>query len=339
MTRRKDGLWQEKMPIQKDGRVSYKYFYGKTKTEVLRKIAEYTEQVETGPSFESVADQWWERHEKTLSPTTVTGYKRAVTRAKEWFAEKPVKEIKTLDVVRFMDASVREWKMSHKSASNQLIVVRQILRFAVLAGHIDVNPVAEVKVPRGLSKKEREAPESDDIANIKASVGCTFGLLAYMALYTGLRKGELLALKWEDIDRDQMEIHVRRSWYDVTGTPGLKEPKTKNGIRTVPLVRKLAEVLPEDGKGYIFSEDGRLMPDWRVRNLYEQYQAESGVNCTLHQLRHAYATMLFENGIEVKDAQRILGHAQASTTQDIYTEIRRDREKIINQKLMNIDIE
>ena len=80
------------------------------------------------------------------------------------------------------------------------------------------------------------------------------------------------------------------------------------------------------------------MSNMHFQSLWKKYADESGVTCTSHQLRHAYATMLEENNISEKDAQYLLGHAQISTTKDIYTHIRESKKEKINAQLLDVDI-
>ena len=100
---------------------------------------------------------------------------------------------------------------------------------------------------------------------------------------------------------------------------------------------KLLEKI-EPGRGLIFpNDDGGLLTEMQFQKLWAAYTGESGVSCTPHQIRHGYATMLFENGIEVKDAQELLGHAYASTTQDRYTHIRQTRKETVKKQLLAVD--
>ena len=119
--------------------------------------------------------------------------------------------------------------------------------------------------------------------------------------------------------------------------PQVKEPKSAAGIRTVPHMDKLLEKI-KPGKGLVFpGPSGGHIKEMEFKRLWYAYAKESGVSCSPHQIRHAYATMLFENDIEVKDAQQLLGHAYATTTQDIYTHIRQTRKEKLNQKLLSVD--
>ena len=338
MVKRKDGRWQEAVTIEVNGRPKVKYFYGKTKTEVTRKIAEYKEEKKNdpGPLFSEIAEEWWEQHEPTLSPTTVDSYKRPYRRMMEHFRETPIQSITPPILDRWISDQIHEHNMARSTASNMMIVIRQIFIYAVRVGAVPFSPAGDLRLPRNLKKEKRTMPESNDIAKIKASVDCTFGLFAIMALYTGLRRGELLGLRWEDIDLKERTLRVERSWICMNSKPTTKEPKTETGKRTVLIPDKLLPHL-HPGTGYVFGGD-HLLTESQFHDLYDKYRRESGVTCSAHQLRHAYATMLYEANISVKDAQSLLGHAQASTTQDIYTDIRASRVKALRDVISCVDI-
>ena len=337
MTRRKDGTYQQQMAVVENGRKRQVYFYGKTKAEVLRKIAAYKEKEAIGPLFSAVADEWWEQHEPTLAHNSIHGYQVAHRRVVEYFGETPLRQLRPLDIDRCISSLVREHHMAHKTAANHLIVLKQIFRYAIRSGYTDTNPTTDITVPRGLSHTPRELPGTDDIQRIKDSVTLPFGLFAYMGLYTGLRLGELLALRWEDVDLAAGVIHVHHSLYWQSGRPAFKAPKTAAGVRRVPILARLEPYL-QPGTGYIFHHEGQPLTARRFRTAWNHYLRDSGITCTTHQLRHLYTTMLYEQGIAVKDAQRLLGHAQASTTQDIYTHIRAQREVHIHDALYHVDI-
>lgn len=342
MVKRKDGRWQETVTVEVDGRPVRKYLYARTKAELVRKLAEFdlaAAQQAEGPTFAEAADAWWSEHETTLAETTRRGYRPAMARAVEAMGNVRMRNIRPLDINRFMERCVREHGMADKTARTQLMVINLICRFSVQMGHIDVNPAQELRVPRGLARVKRGTAITEDIAKVKASYDIPFGDFAFWALYTGCRRGELAALTWEDVDMEARTITVSKSLYrSETGKMMLKSTKTEAGIRTVPILDKLYEKLTP-GTGPVFPrEDGGYLTDRQLMRRWEKYQKLTGVTCTPHQLRHAYATMLFEAGIDAKDAQYLLGHAQLSTTMDIYTDIREERRKSIQQKLRSIDI-
>lgn len=337
MTVRSDGRLMKTVTITERGRKVRKTFYGKTEQELLQKIVAYQEKKTHGEKFERVADEWWDDATPQLAYNTQKPYRPAYNRAREYFKETPIAEIKPADVKRFLDRMAQKHKMSDKTCRTQLMVMNLICRYAVSVGHMDVNPVSDVTVPKGLRKYKRELPVNEDIAKVKQHTDLEMGMFAYWVMYTGCRKGELLALTWKDVDIKNRTITIRRSSYFENNKLKIKEPKTKSGYRELPLMDRLLERITP-GKGIIFSVDGDYMTESHFRKAWERYQRDSGVNCTPHQLRHAYATMLLEAGVDPKDAQRLLGHANLSTTMDIYTHIRNERIKKVNDALLSADL-
>lgn len=344
MTKREDGLWQQSITIVERGRKKKKYFYGRTKREVLDKIRNYKEKEEAGPTFEEVADEWWEKHEKEIAHNTAKPYRPAVKRAIEELGEIRIKELRPVDIKKFIEKFVKETSAAQKTAKTQLTVVNLTCKYAVETGFIDSNPCRDVSIPKGLKKEPRKIASDEDIAIVKKSRDCTFGDFAYWTIYTGLRRGELMGLKWEDIDLKERTISIKRSIYhDNHGAPHIKEPKTEAGIRTVPILDALYETIDKGQKkkrGWVFpAPDGGPLWNGQIEWRLKLYARESGIKSTPHQMRHAYATMLFDAGIDAKDAQALLGHAQESTTRDIYTHIRESRSKKIRGKILSIDYE
>lgn len=333
MTKRKDGLWQEVIKLK--GKT--KYFYGKTKQEVLKKVREYQEKQTTGRLFSEVAEEWWTEHQETLAWNTAKSYRPAKNRAVERFGDKPTKDITPPEISRY----IKEFSRTHadKTVRTQLLIFNLIFKYAVEMGDIPFNPARDLEVPSGLSKNKITSPSQEDIEKVKQSYDCTFGAFAYWAMYTGLRRGELLALRWEDIDLTNRTIAVNKSVYHINNKPHLKLPKTTTSIGTVPILDALLKKIKHKKKGIIFSNPaGELLTETQFQKLWNDYQKESGITANPHQFRHAYATMLFEAGIPPEEMQILLRHAQLSTTMDIYTDIREQKQKAVHQKVYSIDI-
>lgn len=336
LTVRSDGRLVKRITVMKNGKKVQKAFYGKSEREILQKISEYEEKTARGEDFKVVADSWWEDASPQLACNTQKPYRPALRRAKEYFADMSITEITPVDINRFLSRAILKYKMSDKTCRTQLMILNLIFRYAVSMGYTDVNPVGQISVPKGLRKYKREMPIDNDIELVKQHTDLEMGMFAYWVMYTGCRKGELLALTWEDVDVENRTIYIRRGSYFENNKLKIKETKTKAGIRELPLMDRLLEKITP-GNGIIFQVDGDYMTESHFRKAWERYQRDSGVKCTPHQLRHAYATMLFEASVDPKDAQRLLGHANLATTQDIYTHIREDRVKKINESLLNID--
>lgn len=339
MTRRSNGTYQQQVTLIIDGVKVKKCFYGKTKREVTQRIAEFQTLQARGRLFRDVAEEWWREAERELAFNTTRSYKPAKERAVQRFGGTPIRQIKPSDINLFLREFIQDTNAADKTSRTQLLICNLIFRYAVSTGDIDTNPARDLTVPKGLKKEPRQMASADDIKRIKRFASCDFGLFAYMAMYTGLRHGELLALRWDDVDLQNRTISVNKSVYHVSNTPHLKAPKTEAGVRIVPIVNALLPHL-QGGSGYIFPDPktGDLMTSAHFRSLWNRYTAESGVSCTPHQLRHTFATMLFEADIGDGDAQVFLGHAQISTTRDIYTHIREGRQKQIRERLYTVDI-
>ena len=237
------------------------------------------------------------------------------------FGKMDVAAIKAKDVEKYINRFAKTY--AKKTVITQRQITRQILNKAQREGYIDHNPAEAVLLPKNLPQKKRHAPSPDQIKKIKAGLSDDFGLFAFLIYYTGCRRGEADGLKYEDIDREAKRIRIRRSVYNVSTRPEIKEPKTEAGIRSVPLLDALAAALPDKKRGFIFSEDGGKTPtpDWKITRQYEAYQKRTGVTVTPHEIRHGYATALHEAGVDYKTMQQLLGHAQLATTMDIYTDI------------------
>ena len=332
MTKRKDGRSQESLTI--NGK--RKYFYGHSKREVLQKIREYKEQYESGTRFEDVADAWWEVDERTLSPGTVKSYTPALRRAKEYF-DTTIDDIDPSDIYQYLD-SLKRKQYSQKSVRNHYMVLNQILRYAVETGFLASNPARDISIPKGLPRTTRGIPSDEDIEKIKQTTDQTMGMFAYWIMYTGCRRSELLALEWSDVDVDTRTITINKSRYQLNNKLYIKEPKTAAGYRVLPLMDKLLEKIHRKNRGLVFPYNGQMYTERRFELDWNAYCKRNGIHCTPHMLRHCYATMLYENNVDIKDAQILLGHAQASTTLDVYTHIRDRQKAAVRNRLLGADI-
>ena len=319
---RPDGLHESILRI--DGK--RKAFRGKTDTEVWEKVKAYhaqaSDRTRATQLFSTVADDWWTETEPTLERNTLRGYKPAIARAIEQFGHRLVCDITAQEINLYIKQF--SMGMAKKTTITQLQIIRQILRKAELDGLITYNPATAVSIPKNLKQQRRQAPSKEDISKIKECVHQPFGLFAFLIYYTGCRRGEALGLKYCDIDFTRNEVHINRTIFHEGQVGEIKEPKTASGCRTVPLLDALKQELHRGtGSGYIFSNDDGKSPMRyaAMQNAIKRYHKETGVDATPHQIRHGYATALFESGIEPKTAQTLLGHSQLSTTMDIYTHV------------------
>lgn len=328
------GLYQKQITITVNGVKKQKAFYGKTMAEINKKLLEYKGEIEKGRLFEDVAEEWWEEHQKTITYGTAKSYKAPKNRLVAHFNNKYIRDIMPNDI----DCCIKEFAQkgyAQKTVKNLLLVANLIFSYAVTKNHITLCPTTHIKIPKNLSKKKRELPSDSDIKAVKENVNYPFGLFAFFLLYTGLRKGEALALQYKDIDRTSKTINVYKSVYYISNDAIIKEPKTEAGKRSVVLLEPLLSVLKNGKKDdFIFSTDGtKPLSAKSFIVKWSKYTKSIGISITPHQLRHAYATRLYELGIDEKAAQDLLGHANISTTHDIYTHISESKRKSIGEQL------
>lgn len=328
MYRRPDGLFEKVVTLNGKRQV----FRAKSEPEVYRKIAAYEEKQEAGRTFKEVAEEWKEEHFKTLSPTTQRGYSAAYNRAVDELGQEHIRGITPSVLKQFVDRFAAKGR-ARKTVANQVAVLNMVFEYAGLYDELKENPMQYVKVPKGLYSNPRELPSDKDIFIVKNSVNLPFGLFPFFILYSGCRRGEALAIKHQDIDRVKKEILINKSVYYISTRPELKLPKTRAGLRKIPLLDILAEQIPNGNRNdFIFGETGPLARK-QLDAAWEGYVKQTGIECTLHQLRHAFATMLYEAEINRKDAQEILGHADIHTTDNIYTHISETQRKNTANKL------
>lgn len=129
---------------------------------------------------------------------------------------------------------------SYKHAATLKSIYKQVLDYAIIKKYIHVNPAVSVKVPRGMKRGKREAPEDEIVKNIKANLDKPFGDFVAVLLYTGMRTEEAAALQWGDVDKKN--IYIRRA-ADLHGTPKIKETKTDAGDRAMPIFAPLKPFL------------------------------------------------------------------------------------------------
>lgn len=322
-TLRKDGRYMGYWHDEKGERHAT---YDKDPEKLYFKIIELeTIKVKT---FEEVAHSWQAYHASRVTFNASDIYKATIKELCAQWGKEPAESISPAMIQSLLNEMAKH-SYARRTVQVRLNALNQIFDKAIVEGVVKVNPCNGVRMPTGLKTTKRELPDECEIDMVKGCYNLPFGLFAFFMLYSGLRRGELLALKWEDIDFKNNVIHVNRAMYWEVNQPVIKETKTAAGKRTVPLLKPLEDKLTAKGKGYIFG-----LPTQTVfRRKWAKYQRDAWITLTPHQLRHAFATICFEAELDEKDAQQILGHSSIQITKDVYTHIREQRRQQTADKL------
>ena len=345
--RRPDGLYETSRTIN-GKRVKFR---GRSCQEVDRKILEYNIEKKKGRKMPEIIDEWFAGHERKIKYSTQRTYGYAVKRIKEAFATFHAGEIRPLDIDRYISRFEAQG-YALNTVEIELSVVKQIFAYAVIAGDIDVSPATEISHGKNLPRKKRNSLTEEQELSVETCRKGRWWLMGLMLLYTGMRRGELLALNWQDVDRREGVIHVNKKLnYAFGNIPHLEdELKSENGLRDIPLLDPLRDALPQGRIGLIFTNDAgtylsgsQLNAAWREycrdANLTEWFYDDDGKPeeaflITPHCFRHSFSTICYESGLDPKDTASIVGDTE-QVVNDVYTDLRKRRAASNAEKLNN----
>lgn len=318
--RKEDGLYEAIRTIN-GKRVAFR---GKTCREVDRKMLTYQEKQERGRTFCEVSEAWYESRLPGISKSTAAAYENALKAVNASFRSQYVKEVKPIECQRILEnMAAQGFRLGTVKLAKTVLI--QVFRYAVIQGDIDVSPAAEIAIPRGLARQTRDALTAEQI---KAVTECRSGdwwLMGLAFLWTGCRRGELMALRYEDIDRKAGTITINKKYNYVKGKSTFEDhTKTDAGMRTIPLLAPLANALPKGHVGLIFhNADGSHLEQHQIKAAWEQYRKDVGLpdDITPHYFRHTFATICYNAGIDTKQAAAMLGHANERITMELYTHL------------------
>lgn len=321
--------------------------YAKFETEVL---GGHKVQTRKSLRLSEFADIWLRDYcNKNLSPSTVVGYRNQLRlRIIPELGYKKIDKIMPMDIIRFiniMQEKRNRFDHREKSLSDEVIsyafhVLASMLHDAVEWQLIDSNPCDTVPRPKVHHRKIVLPPEKDITAIIRelGEAPLKYRTLAFLAIATGMRRGEILGLKWTDIDFDKGLLHVERTVQVIERQLVLKEPKTVSSQRTIALPAFLIDLLNEYkaeqdklkelllnrwlNQDWIFTTwNGRYMNPSTPSQWLHDFLLEKGLAMiSFHALRHLSATILISEGIPLKNVSSRLGHSDIRTTANIYSD-------------------
>jgi site-specific recombinase XerD len=293
-------------------------------------------------SFRVYASEWFSVFKQpNLRYTTMLGYKTNLEKhLYPEFGHKMMNEISTSNIQSFLNRLSEEGK-SKSTVHKNMILLHQIFTSALEDDVVSKNPMDSERLSNPSDKEEkRDALESTQIKCILNDLDRLQDpqermLLALLVL-TGMRRGEALGLMWEDIGFGEKLIQVSRAvtFQHNKGVIGLT--KSEAGIRSIPLLPQLEEILsPMRSTGLIIHKDGDPITEQTFRRMWERIKKKVNLfGATPHILRHSFATILSNAGIDVKTIQTIVGHADISTTMETYVHSQTKQVKLAGSKLV-----
>lgn len=286
---------------------------------------------------------------RSVERTTIRGYRCDVGYADEGLCGIAMRDLTTEDVQAWeADLMGPERGLSPKTVRKAHVLLKTVCEEAIEDGLLDRNPVARVRAPKVARTMPNALPDDQRrtlLAYLEAAADTPFNLAVTIALMTGMRQGEICALRWGDVDFDARTVWVRRAIARDGGRTYVKEPKTASGRRDVPMAEALVgplrhryrEMRTERLEADLDDSRERMaqlyvLGDVRggyasVFTVWKQWNAlassmglvgTQGRVPSFHDLRHTFATFAIAEGVDVKTVSSILGHANASMTLDIY---------------------
>lgn len=313
-------------------------------------------------SFMDFLDMWLRECKPLIKPSTWEGYDNVVRgKIKPYFEEQNLRlcELRGRDFNRFYvylrDNGRKDGKggLRKKAVENIKGVLSSAFDYAVKNELMEDNVITKSSLP--LFNDEEFEPTIYNAEQIRrlldyaAKTEDDLELFLNLVMFTGARKGEVLALTWDDIDleRGTLNICKNRTGSRTKIIEEITTPKTKNGYRTIPLPEMVVEMLrrekakQEENKAFLGSAYKKGGPDYVVcqadGTVYHPHSINRKVNnliskaglplCRIHDFRHAVASILFESGASISDVMTQLSHGQTSTTEKIYIHQRRVAKK------------
>lgn len=355
-----------------NGSPKRKSFIGKTKKEVSDKMKEFYIDNSRGllPNNDKITlSQWFYNwlfiyriHD--LKPSSFERYEGLYRNYIECSQIGKIKliDLRANEIQQYYNSLVTEEGKSPTTIKTINKCLKSCLNQALKEGYVLKNYCTLITLPKGSNTQNKSInifTLDEQQLFMRECIKRKNGLLYIFALGTGLRLGELLALKWTDINFKDNYVSITKSiksTYKIEPNGNRKyeiliqEPKTINSIRNVPLNDNLIHLLQQYRKNQIIERDsnidiyfdnnlifssptGNYLDESNVRKSFKRILKRCNLKeIRFHDLRHTFATRLFENGVNPKTVQILLGHSDITTTLNIYTHVMKDtKDKAIDK--------
>lgn len=363
-----EGKWVSQITIGTDpetGKPKRKTFYGKTRSEVKAKLKEAMKELEKGIDLQTQAKltfgewltTWMDNYKKMqLRLATWENYERSIKKhIIPGLGDIPLGNLNTNDI-QMLYNKMRNNKSASATIRRNHQIVNSCLAQAVKNRLISWNPATAVTLPKLETKQIKAMNKEEMNAFIDAIETEVLRAALLTLLGTGLRLGEVLGLRWQDVDLRKKTINIVQALVR-TKSKGLimENPKTEKSKRLLPIPKEIAVAIRlhriKQGKikqhakenyedhDLIFStKSGKpINPRFLTKKFYEaRERAGISNDINLHALRHTYATRLLEEGENLKTVSELLGHTDISTTGNTYAHVMPEIKRNASDKMNNL---
>lgn len=296
-------------------------------------------------TYEQIYNLWYEEYKTTVKASTLLKTERVFkNHILPAFGNKPIQDIKPMDAQNQMNV----WHKKLVRASMVMNYAGLVFDYAIRMQLINMNPTKVIKKPVRKESvredKDMNFYDKDELKKFMAALESNnnFRAFVYFRLlaFTGMRKGESLALKWSDIDLEKQTLYINKAVSRSATGLYIQTPKTPSSIRRISIDDKTVSILHEYKKespdGLVFqSEDGGILSPAKPRKWYltaMKNLPDDFKQISIHGFRHTHASLLFEAGASIKDVQSRLGHSDIQTTMDVYTHVSKTaKEQLANR--------
>ena len=351
--KRKDGRWEGRFTVgyRDDGKQIYKNVLAKTQAECAKKLkaaiaaAKVEPTPEPTPANYTVAewiDIWYENFIRpNLRETTRNQYESFIRHhVKPYVGAVPLAKLSALDLQKLYnklkssgriqtDHALPNPGLSAKTVRSIHMMLSSCLGKAVNERLIPSNPAHGCSIPPKEKQEMKIIPPKQIGKFLDEADKAGYLAMFYLELTSGLRRGELLALLWSDVDTANCTISVNKQVIRVNGELKVLPPKTKNAVRKIVLPRQTIELLiaeherhPDHPLLFPSPKSGTYLDPPAVARKMKTLLARAGIDeIRFHDLRHTFATLSLQNGVDVKTLSHTLGHYSAGFTLDTYTHV------------------